>query len=589
MAPCFLAAVRSPGHTEAGLFPRLAAAASPLGLAPVFEDGRLLVLATPSLRLTRIGETHGVVLGTLFQRDRVGGPYRVHDGVLDERAGRSGGDALLRSWWGAYVAFMSGAERGAIHVLRDPSGAMACYRCAIPGAHVFFSDVTVACALGLIDPRPDRVFAGHCLAYPDLRTARTGLIGVEEVLAGGRLSVQLEGGAASTTAWTPWAFAAADQQIRDRKQALEALRAETQRCVSAWASRTASIRLELSGGLDSSIVAACLKEQRAAIACVTLVTPDPGADERAYARSMAASIGAPLEEVLLDSAAGDVRAAPPMRSPRPGTGVLQQVLDTALSGQGAQVDAIFTGGGGDNLFCYLGTAAPAADVLLTHGPGSLFLETLDDLAVLHGCTAWRAGQMAIRKALRRPRPWRQDPLFLSNIALAPPDHHPWLDAPRGALPGKREHIAALMRIQNAPDGKARQAIAPIRYPLLSQPLVELCLTIPSWMWVTGGRNRALARDAFSGRLPELILERTTKGDFTGFLGAIYERQKPALADLLLGGWLAGEGLLDVVRIEAYLAASDPPRDVNFYRLLEIAGVEVWARSWLNVKPSAADA
>ncbi len=584
MIPGFLAIIRPADPAGAAWITRLVGvAARDLGLAPIFQNDRLQVLANAAAAVTMIGEGGGVVLGTLFRRNGGTGRHDVQDGPLDKSVGGSAGDDLLCRWWGGYVAFIIDGDRSAIHVLRDPSGGTPCYHCEAQGAHVYFSDIDIARALGLIAPRLDPLFVAHYLAYSDLRTARTGLVGVEEVLAGTRQSHDAGGAVASRRRWTPWAFAAADQQIQDRGQAVERVRAETQRCVSAWASRSRYLRLELSGGLDSSIVAACLRDQGAAVACATLVTPDPGADERRYARCVSQSIGAPLEEIMLDPTAGDVRDAPRILSPRPGMGIFQQVLDSAFTDRASGVDAFFTGSGGDNVFCYLNTAAPAADVLRTNGPGPLFLRTVGDLAALHGCTMWRAGELAVRKALRRPGSWRLDPLFLSKAAIpAGPEHHPWLDTPRGALPGKREHIAALMRIQNAPDGKARHALAPVRYPLLSQPLVELCLTVPSWMWITGGRNRSLARDAFAGRLPTPVLERTTKGDFTGFMGAIYDRQRSAVADLLLGGWLARQGLLDLPAVEAYLAATDPSKDVNFYRLLELAGVEIWARSWLEL-------
>jgi asparagine synthase (glutamine-hydrolysing) len=137
-----------------------------------------------------------------------------------------------------------------------------------------------------------------------------------------------------------------------------------------------------------------------------------------------------------------------------------------------------------------------------------------------------------------------------------------------------------MRIQNISDGKERLSLAPVYYPLLSQPLVELCLRIPSWMWISGGRNRALARDAFAVSLPPAILTRRSKGDFTAFCGSIYARNRTVLVEHILGGWLSDQGLLDRTAVEAYLADPTPARDYGFYRLLEIAAVETWARSWL---------
>jgi asparagine synthase (glutamine-hydrolysing) len=138
-----------------------------------------------------------------------------------------------------------------------------------------------------------------------------------------------------------------------------------------------------------------------------------------------------------------------------------------------------------------------------------------------------------------------------------------------------------MRIQGIGDGKARDQAAPIIYPLLSQPVVELCLGLPSWMWIARGRNRSIARDAFADGLPALVRSRRSKGDFTAFCGAIYARQHKDLSEILLDGWLAREGVLDREAIEAYLGQSGPPRDAGFYRLLDIAGVEMWARGWAN--------
>jgi len=583
----FLAIVRPAGAQTDGWVQSLTARAlRDFDLRPVFDHERVIVLANSAMPATRIDGAGGVVLGTVFRRGE-GARRRSDAALLAKTIASSAGEDLIQSWWGGYVAIIANKARGPVHILRDPSGATPCYRKMSEGAHILYSDVAVPHALGLVEAKLDPAFAAHYVAYPDLRGARTGLVGVDEVLAGTRLSLRPGGEAVTECCWTPWTFAAADRQISDRAQAVAEVRAETQRCVAAWASQSRSILLELSGGLDSSIVAACLKDQAASVSCVTAVTPDPGADERRYAAIVADSIGARLEAILLQVEAGDVLRPPKILSPRPGTGVLQQVLDSGIADQARAVgaDAFFTGGGGDNVFCYLNTAAPAADVLRTRGVGPLFGRTVGDLAVLHQCTTWRAGALAIRKAWRRPRPWRHDKLFIAADAdPATPGPHPWLDAPSGALPGKREHVAALMRIQNAPDGKERHALAPVRYPLLSQPLVELCLTIPSWMWISAGRNRAVARDAFADRLPAAILERRTKGDFTGFCGAVYERQRTALADLLLGGWLAGQGILDPVAVEAYLAAPVPPKDIGFYRLLELAGVEVWARSWLALEP-----
>ena len=43
------------------------------------------------------------------------------------------------------------------------------------------------------------------------------------------------------------------------------------------------------------------------------------------------------------------------------------------------------------------------------------------------------------------------------------------------------------------EGMDPAAGLPLYSPLLAQPVVEACLTIPSWLWFEGPHNRAIAR------------------------------------------------------------------------------------------------
>ncbi len=584
MVGAYLAVVRPPqSFGDSRLQDLLARARRECAFETVFDDGRLLVLANHPMPTVPIAGGAGVVLGTLFRRDGYDcTPIRE----LAQTVSASPDAALIQSYWGGYIAFVVQAGHGTIRVLRDPSGALACYRSEYAGLTLFYSDITTTVRLGLVERRLDLSFAAHHLAYPDLRTARTGIVGVEEVLAGQMVGLgQAEH--KSMYCWTPWSFAAADKQIKDRRQAVDLMSSVIQHCVRAWASQSNNILLELSGGLDSSIVAACLQSGGAAMRAVTLATPDPGADEREYAKRIAERFNITLDVIGLEVERGKVGNVSEHLSPRPGAGALQRVIDDAILHYtaGIDLDAFFGGGGGDSVFCFLGTAAPAADVLRIQGFSPLFWQTIGNLAALHDCTRWTATRLAIKKAWRRPKSWRPDLMFLADDAVPRnPEAHPWLVRPRNALPGKIEHISALMRVQGLSDGKARARIAPYHYPLLSQPLVELCLRIPSWMWVDGGRNRSVARDAFADALPEEILRRRSKGDFTGFCGAIFERQRRVLAELLLDGWLARESIVDRAAIERYLTGGGPHKDLGFYRLLDIAAVETWARSWLQAGP-----
>jgi asparagine synthase (glutamine-hydrolysing) len=246
-------------------------------------------------------------------------------------------------------------------------------------------------------------------------------------------------------------------------------------------------------------------------------------------------------------------------------------------------DMHFNGGGGDNVFCYLGSAAPLADRLLREGPGRGAMATARAIGAITGASLWTVPRLAARKLPSHARAYRwhmDETLMPKGIAteIGLPGH-PWLDAPRDALPGQAAHIAALLRIENHVEGLGRGQRRGICAPLLSQPLVETCLAIPSWYWCEGGVNRAIARKAFAGRLPAPILDRQIKGTPDSFSANLFEANRALLAEILLGGRLAAQGLIDRQAVADVLRWEGPVRGLAHLRILTFATVEAWIAAW----------
>ena len=227
------------------------------------------------------------------------------------------------------------------------------------------------------------------------------------------------------------------------------------------------------------------------------------------------------------------------------------------------------------------TAAPAADALRAFGPGPRFARAVGDVARLHRASVWRAARYAVRKALwARPNLWPSSDAFLAPGAVpAAPPAHPWFAKARGAPPGKVEHAASIASAASVSHGGERNLPAPLYYPLLSQPLIELCLMIPTWMWVVGGRNRAVARDAFADILPPETIGRRAKGDLTGLIAEIYRTQRRDIEMVLMEGRLAREGILDREAVSARMQSADPFHDAGFTQLVMLAAVEGWIQSF----------
>ncbi|MET3711767.1 asparagine synthase (glutamine-hydrolyzing) [Sphingomonas trueperi] len=535
-------------------------------------------------------DPEAVVIGTLFPRR---GPARAVT-ALSEAArahlSRSGIAVLLDAWWGAYVGVRS--RGGRTEILRDPSGALPCYRAEQSGSKLFASD------LALLEAASGRRYPvawealGRVLYSAGLPTPETALAGIGDLRAGD--IVMLDGVAEqTTTGWSPWAFA----DLRDEEDSAataERLRRVVEHCVAGWASLYRSPLLSLSGGLDSSIVAACLGEAGSGAACLTLYTDDAAGDERTFAQLVCDAVGLPLSEHRYDLDAVDLSRPLGGHLPRPAGRVEAQPYEAAHRALARQIgaDAFFTGNGGDNVFGYSHSAAALTDRALHEGPGAGAFATLRDICRQTGAGPLRVTRAAMRLA-RQPRGyrWKPNQRFLHPDLVASlvdtPLSHPWLDAPASALPGKAAHIAALVRAQLTLDSDRSQML-PVVNPLLSQPIMEACLAIPSWRWRESGRDRAMARTAFANRLPSAIIERRVKGTPDPFCGEIVQRKRAELRAQLLDGQLTHHSILDPGAIEETLRPGRPTTGEENVRLLELANVEAWlgARS---SRPSGTDA
>lgn len=117
-----------------------------------------------------------------------------------------------------------------------------------------------------------------------------------------------------------------------------------------------------------------------------------------------------------------------------------------------------------------------------------------------------------------------------------------------------------------------------RAPLLSQLLVEYGLGVPVWQWSAGGHDRSLARQAFAGDLPALVLQRRTKGGLESLFVPAYDRNREHLRDFLLEGLLADLGIIDCDALGAAIARPAGALDNHYVRTLQLVDMERWARS-----------
>lgn len=562
--------------------------ASALDMSIVVDAPDLLALVGGSCRHHQIGQ--GQVLGTLYPRFGPSAP--VLDPQISGEKDATAAEAearLLSRYWGGYIALFP--ARTGYRVIRDPSASLPCYFAETAAGLALASDVALLQAVGLNSPSIHWTGLFRHYYLRGLPTPETCLQGVEELLPGFALDVS--GGIVDQRlCWSPWTFT---QPLSDSDGVAPAarIRRTVKASVEALTATHDRFLISVSGGLDSSIVAACLAQAGREVHCMTMFTEDPAGDERLYARALCAHLRLPLIECPYR--VEDIDIAIPMSPhlPRPIGRTLGQAYErTHLElAQSLNIDAFVTGNGGDNVFAFSQSAAAVTDRYRQQGISLGLLKTVGDVCRQTDSSPAAVLRAAFRTARKGYR-WTPGPLFLDPgmlAALAPGAfHQPWLDGGPAALPGKTAHVASLLRIQhNLEPGRSR--FAPVIAPLVSQPVIEESLAIPTWQWRSGGRDRAVARDAFAADLPPMIAGRRSKGGPDGFSASILRAYRDAIRERLLDGSLARHHIVDRAAIEARFRSDRPFSGEEQTRLLDLTDTEAWVRCWSEGAPSISSA
>ncbi|MCX7587286.1 asparagine synthase-related protein [Phenylobacterium sp. 58.2.17] len=549
---------------------RLAALLPPVVLAEgwrwAIKDDNWWVLTTAHQppAILQIPDVSGLIIGDLFTRQFAAATPAMLRGRLSveracpERQCRN----LLADFWGRYVAVLPQDAGPRPAIFRDPSGALECLTWETGGVTVVASHLP-DWLLDHLTPRlaVDWSRVGAFLTNSANIGGPLALSGIEAVPAGA-----LYADGQVKPLWRPGDIAR--RPAPSLEQAQDGLREVVDGCVAALASPPGSIIAEVSGGFDSAVVAATLARlpNAGVVQWVNYHAPDRRGDERRYARALADHCRFTLSEAIKPEA-GLIAAGLQAISggPRPALDGLDVPRDRDIAARcetlGAR--AIFTGQGGDMVFFQRATPLVLADDLRRRGLRALSPTALRNMSIWTGRSAWSALHSAVHGSRR------------GTTAV----DHPWLADLEGLPPAKRLQIETLAECQMMSGDSLRARQATMIHPLLAQPVMEHCLTIPVMDLTGGRRDRALARRAFADRLPRLITERRAKGELSAYYGRMVTASLDFLRPQLLEGRLAAHGLIDRNRLDDVLTPESLIWRGDYAGILVTALVESWAASW----------
>ncbi|HEY0016559.1 MAG TPA: asparagine synthase C-terminal domain-containing protein [Longimicrobium sp.] len=376
----------------------------------------------------------------------------------------------------------SGAPRAAPEDAPDPFGARAEYALRLDGrTHTAADPRALRRLLGA--PRgvdPAALHGYLCFSHPpEPRTLFAGI---------GRVATP-----------APWRERPAPT---DEDSAVRALRALLSASVARMLGAERDVGVYLSGGLDSSLVAALLARAGARVHLFSLDFGAPWDVELEHAEAVAAHLGRPLHRVR-------ARARDVLRALEPTAAALHQPFGDSVTvplfllGQAArgEVSTVFNGEGGDQLFGGWATK-PMIAAEAYGGPG--YSREAAYLATYHRFHG-------VEDQLLTPA---------ARAAIGAVDAGAWLrpalDAP--GLPTLLHRLrAANIRLKGA------QNIAPrmtqlaaahglqARAPFMDRDLAEWTFTLPADFFLRGASEKHLLKRAAEGLLPPALIDRPKRG------------------------------------------------------------------------------
>lgn len=570
--------------------PEWASVLSVRGLQIFCADWRL-----GSSEVNILQQGRGAVLGTVFEscdeHAKTALPKKVFPASQSLQIVKSGCRHLVDHGWGRYVAFAHDESLQKSYVLRDPTGGLPCYRMPLGGLHIIFSNVEDIVGLGIATPSVDPEYIAARAVLVFMHGRSTALREVTEVLPGEHLEFH-HGILKQSFAWDPLQIARTDI-LEDADVASIELRRVAKSCIHSWAACYDSILHRLSGGLDSSIVLGCLQDAptHPALTCLNYYSAGHDSDERHYANIAANHASIELIEQERGSALRVENLLNIRRSVAPTMylGPLQSSKSEARLARETGAGAYFGGNGGDQLFYQSLGALSVADYVQTHGVNRRLLEVALDAAHLEKRSIWQV----LRQAFGHRKPALIDDSKVSRAAqrtLMNEDAiaavlgrntatHPLFESSRGTPPGKFLHAYGLSMPPEFYDPLGAPGDPEPVQPLLSQPLIELCLRIPTYVLTNSGWDRALARRAFRDDVPREILQRRSKGGVEQNAKQILMNNLQAARDLLLDGELVQLGLLDRNKLDEVLSDRPTRTAGAVSEVFDHLSTEAWLRRW----------
>lgn len=557
-------------------------------------------------RIHYMENNSGLILGHLFEGHPDGTnqeasivAQRVLPSKETDEIIKSRGASLIRNYWGSYIALFIDKNNNVLNVFRSPMGTIPLYHYSTPEISLLFSDISMISLFFQDHLEIDWQQIAYRLQYPYTMNENTGFKNLK-LLHHAQLLTITPASDAYKFMWCPSDFCATSKYKSPSSSLIEHLAQRIRNtvfsCTQTWMREHPKSLIQLSDGFDSSLITGVISKvsETSQVVCVTCSDAPDTDMTLAYARNTAGQAGYHHHVIDRRAAALSVdNLSNCLPTPWP---VLLGCDDDVAHAESKIAHSYglrtrIRGDGGDCLFGRWGGNLAASDYANDYRPSLQYFNVAMRSALVSDTTVWHAlakmfrtrfngvTNSDLRLDLNADNYWginRELQSTIENIFMSTP----WKDTQNAMSPGSILRMDSIMAEYNYFNIVPHTQFLEPCQPLMSQPIVELCLSVPMYVWQYNGRERGLARRAFSDCLTPEVQLRTFKNDGALVYDAISRKNKFMLLNYLLNGALIEKKILCRTDLERCIRHPEEITSEQYTFLLVAAGAEAWVQKWI---------
>jgi asparagine synthase (glutamine-hydrolysing) len=519
------------------------------------------------------------------------------------------GDACVERLRGMFAFAIWDARRRRLLLGRDRLGVKPLYWARAGDRLLFGSEIKSLLASGLVAAEADEARLPEVLSTRYTSGSATLYKGIHRLLPGHTLA--FEHGRVSTRCYWDIPAGIRDERLtrRSDREIVAEFRERLEEAVRIRLMADVPLGMFLSGGLDSSAIAAIMARQiDRPLQTFSVAFTDRAFSELEYARQVSRAIGADAHEVVIDD--GDFFGALPRLIwhedepiAHPSSVPLYFVSELARR----HVKVVLTGEGSDELLAGYGKYPRA----LVNWHAAAAYGVLPE-PVRH----WIAGQVVPRLPARLRRYASRsflavartpEAMFFDTFAAIGLDRQRSLLAPRVAPVDAAQAYGASRAIFDAPNGRSTlldrllytdlktylvellmkqdqmsmAASIESRVPFLDHHLVEFAAALPARFKLRGLTTKQILRQAVRPILPQAILTRAKMGFPVPFARWMRGPWSAVARDVLLDRRTRERGIVDTQAVERLIAAHAAGAADGGDALWSLLNLELWYRTCID--------